>query len=62
MFDSPFDFCPVCREVVLLDQTQRECAAEHHCNDEVACPLARCFSGYDFSVNHKIGNPDDRPA
>ncbi len=53
MFDSPFDYCPVCKEAVLLDQTRRECAAEHHCDSQAACPLERCFSGYDFSVNHK---------
>ena len=49
MFDSPIDYCPVCKEMVLLDQTRRECATEHHCRKSVACPLERCFSGYDFS-------------
>ncbi len=49
MFDSPFDYCPVCKEVVLLDQTHRECAREHCCASNQVCPLERCFSGYDFS-------------
>jgi hypothetical protein len=47
MFDSPFEFCRVCGGYVLLDQTQRECAAEHRCRG-VACQLLRCFTGRDF--------------
>lgn len=48
MLDSPFDFCKVCREYVLLDQTQRQCAAEHRCRHGADCPLARYFSGIEF--------------
>lgn len=48
MFDSPFEFCPRCGEFVLLDQTQRECAAEHGCG-KVDCPLERFFTGIDFT-------------
>lgn len=47
MFDSPFTYCPKCGEMVLLDQTRRECAGEHRCGD-VCCPLEECFSGIDF--------------
>ena len=43
-FDSPFEVCPVCDEYVLLDQSHRECAREHHC-EHVKCPLARYFVG-----------------
>jgi hypothetical protein len=43
MFDSPFDACPVCREIVLLDQTQAQCAREHGCTG--ACPLEAYFTG-----------------
>jgi len=35
---------------VLLDQTRAECAREHHCSKNTACPLARYFSGIDFSI------------
>lgn len=49
MFDSPFDYCPHCGEMVLLDQTQRECAEEHRCGN-VECPLRNCFSGFDFRL------------
>ena len=49
MFDSPFDHCPVCGEVVLLDQTLTECAREHQCQDTNACPLKNVFCGHDFS-------------
>jgi len=49
MFDSPFEFCGVCGEYVLLDQTQKECAREHLCSGAVACPLRRIFTGIDFA-------------
>jgi hypothetical protein len=48
MFDSPFEFCPVCRAYVLLDQTQRQCAAEHGCAGSGKCGLARYFTGREF--------------
>ena len=47
MFDSPFDYCPQCGEMALLDQTQRECAEEHRCVD-IDCPLRSWFCGFDF--------------
>lgn len=47
MFDSPFAYCPKCNEMVLLDQTQRECKADHRCGD-IDCPLLAFFTGYDF--------------
>ncbi|RLJ67720.1 hypothetical protein [Sulfurisoma sediminicola] len=54
MFDSPFAYCPKCGEMVLLDQTRRECAAEHACG-EVVCPLGDCFIGTDFGAAREIG-------
>jgi hypothetical protein len=50
MFDSPVAPCPVCGEMVLLDETQRECAREHGCHPETPCPLQKYFTGIDFSV------------
>jgi hypothetical protein len=47
MFDSPFAYCPKCDQMVLLDQMQRECKAEHGCGD-IECPLLACFCGIDF--------------
>jgi hypothetical protein len=44
LIDSPLEVCPVCDEYVFLDQTQRQCAREHHC-ENVKCPLARFFVG-----------------
>lgn len=44
LIDSPFEVCPVCNEYVLLDQTQRQCAHEHHCGN-IKCPLQRFFVG-----------------
>jgi hypothetical protein len=50
MFDSPIEPCPVCGQMVLLDQTQSECAIEHHCSSDTECPLQKFFTGIDFSV------------
>jgi hypothetical protein len=48
MFDSPFEFCEVCRQYVLLDQTYRQCAREHACANAAVCPLRRYFTGIEF--------------
>lgn len=45
MFDSPFDYCPLQKEMVLLDQTVEECAREHGCADSDKCPLYKLFMG-----------------
>ena len=44
MFNSPLHYCPVCRQYVALDQSQRECALEHACSPQQPCPLAHLFS------------------
>jgi hypothetical protein len=59
MFDSPFEFCPHCRQYVLLDQTQPQCAREHACPKGVRCPLDRYFTGIDFAGT---GAPAVKPA
>ena len=48
MFDSPFEYCLVCRAYVLLDQTQRQCGREHSCAAVSKCPLQRLFTGMEF--------------
>ena len=50
MFDSPIEACPVCGQIVILDQTRVECAREHHCDKSVECPLNKFFTGLDFSA------------
>lgn len=62
MFDSPFEFCPVCRAYVLLDQTQRECAREHGCENAGACPLRRVFVGIDFAAGRDPAAASDPRA
>ena len=47
MFDSPFEYCPLRRAYVLLDQTQRQCAREYCCA-VLECPLVTLFTGVDF--------------
>lgn len=63
MFDSPFDFCPVCKDYVMLDQTAGECAREHGCR-LADCPLETCFTGVDFgtaAVPTQSERADSRP-
>ena len=42
--DSPISACNAVREMVLTDQTQRECAREHDCPPGRNCPLEGCFA------------------
>lgn len=43
-FDSPIGRCEAVREMVLLDETQMECAHEHGCPPGRQCPLEGCFA------------------
>jgi hypothetical protein len=44
MFDSPVARCEIIHEMVLIDETQMECAREHDCPPDRICPLARYFA------------------
>jgi hypothetical protein len=44
MFDSPIARCEIIREMVLIDETQAECAREHDCPPGRVCPLLRYFA------------------
>ena len=55
MFDSPFTYCAVCKEGVLLDQTQADCAREHDCK-VAKCPLKAYFATPDAS--RTVPDPD----
>jgi hypothetical protein len=57
MFDSPFEFCAICRQYVLLDQTQRQCAVEHRCASGTPCPLHRYFTGIEFGRGQAGAEP-----
>lgn len=43
IFDSPVARCEAVRVMVLTDDTQAECAREHECPPEMACPLKGYF-------------------
>ncbi|MDT3670379.1 MAG: hypothetical protein ROZ37_08595 [Aromatoleum sp.] len=43
-FDSPIGRCEAVRELVLLDETQHECACEHGCAAGFDCPLKGWFT------------------
>lgn len=43
-FDSPIARCEAVHEMVLTDQTQRQCALEHGCPPGRVCPLDGCFA------------------
>lgn len=42
MFDSPLQFCRVCRSFVALDEGFDECQRLHGCRPD-SCPLAHAF-------------------
>lgn len=44
-FDAPISRCEAMRCMVITDQTQAQCAAEHACAKDLRCPLAGCFTG-----------------
>lgn len=44
-FDSPIARCEAMHVMVLTDETQRACAAEHGCPPGLKCPLATVFTG-----------------
>ena len=63
MFNSPLHYCPMCRQYVALDQSQRECAHEHACSPQQPCPLAHLFSVHDpEAVPERAGDAGDAPA
>jgi len=42
--DAPIARCEAARTMVVLDETQMECAAEHECPPGRKCPLQGCFA------------------
>ena len=60
MFDSPFEYCLVCRAYVLLDQTQRQCGREHSCAAVAQCPLRRFFTGIEFREGQEAQGKGER--
>lgn len=62
MFNSPLHYCPVCRQYVALDQSQRECAREHGCLPQQACPLAHLFSVPDPGVSALSEKANETPT
>lgn len=54
--DSPIGRCEEVREMVLLDETQQECAGEHGCAPGTKCPL----KGY-FTEVSGVEDPDRLP-
>lgn len=56
-FDSPISRCELMRCMVLTDQTQRQCAAEHGCPEGVRCPLVACFTGVEIAEPVRVRRP-----
>lgn len=44
VFDAPIARCNAVHEMVLTDETQAQCAAEHECPPGRDCPLQGYFS------------------
>lgn len=43
-FDAPIARCEAMNQMVLLDETRKECACEHGCPPGQICPLAANFA------------------
>jgi hypothetical protein len=43
MFNSPLQYCPICKQQVALDQTKEQCAEEQRCKTK-NCPLSHLFA------------------
>ncbi len=41
--DSPMSRCESVHEMVLTDQTQKQCACEHGCPENRVCPIQSYF-------------------
>jgi len=54
VFDSPLEWCGVCRQWVALDQSFAERARQHGCELE-SCPLARMLKGRDTEFRDENG-------
>lgn len=63
-FDSPIGRCEAVRELVLLDETQQECACEHGCQAGFDCPLKGWFTEQSGVSDAKLPRwrPVARPA
>ncbi|MFC5302979.1 hypothetical protein [Azospira restricta] len=61
-FDSPIARCELMHVMVLTDETQRACAAEHGCPPGLACPLAAVFTGEEMVEGRRGPLPGQAPA
>ena len=67
-FDSPIARCEAVHEMVLMDETQAECACEHDCPADRKCPLSAYFTKMSGVVEYPmqtvtvraLGHPGNR--
>jgi hypothetical protein len=45
------EHCLVCGQMVVLDQTRKECGHKHGCDTGTACPLQKYFTGIDVATD-----------
>ena len=57
MFDSPMEHCPVCGQMVVLDQAMRECGRKHGCDTGTECPLQKYFTGTEAGLDKPKNDP-----
>jgi hypothetical protein len=60
MFDSPMEYCTICRQMVTLDQSQDECAREYGCRLDTVCPLLSYFPRTDAAHGTGFASPSFR--
>ena len=61
-FDSPIARCEAIHELVLTDETQTECAGEHHCPPGTHCPLEGYFTETSGMADTVLATPAGHAA
>lgn len=56
MFNPPMDHCPVCKQLVALNQTRAECRAREGCGSSVECPLKLAADAADSGHAKRAGD------
>lgn len=58
MYDSPIEYCAVCKAYVALDQTQDECALENRCGrGPEQCPLVHFLASPASTTSAQVSAP-----
>jgi hypothetical protein len=51
------EHCPVCGQMVVLDQAKPECGHKHGCSTDIECPLQKYFTGTEAELEKPKNDP-----